>query len=188
MGLLVAVAAGFPLLYALSPYTWYVDEPRYLLVLAPVLALLVAEPLRRPRVAAATLVVAVGLSVAGFARMDANGAFARRNGDVTAVAQIAPLVRALDKRGVRTAYSEFWLAYRVTLASGERIIVVPRGDSHYPPYLHKVEGSPSPAYVFYAGSAAETEARKTELESLGYRREVVDGYSIWIRPAAGAGA
>ena len=187
VGLLVVVAIGFPLLYALSPYTWYVDEPRYLLVLAPVVALLVAEPLRRPRVAATALVVAIGLSIAGFATMDSNGAFARRNGDVAAVAQIAPLVRALDKRGIRTAYGEFWLAYRVTLASGERIIVVPRGDAHYPPHLHKVEGSAFPAYVFYAGSATETEARVAELESLGYRRQVVGGYAIWRRPAEGAG-
>jgi hypothetical protein len=188
VGLLVAVAAGFPLLYALSPYTWYVDEPRYLLVLAPVVALLVAGPLRRPLVAAAAIVVAIALSIGGFAAMDSNGEFARRNGDVTAVANIASLVRALDDRGVRSAFSEFWLAYRLTLASGERIVVVPRGDSHYPPYLHRVEGSPFPAYVFYAGSAAEAAARATELESLGYRRQVVGGFAIWSRPAEGAGS
>jgi hypothetical protein len=187
VGLLVAVAAGFPPLYAVSPYTWYVDEPRYLLVLAPVVALLVAQPLHRPVVAAAAILVAVGLSIAGFAEMDSDGAFARRNGDVAAVTDLAPLVKALDDRGVRTAYSEFWLAYRITLASGERIVVVPRGDAHHPPYLHKVERSPFPPHVFYAGSAAETAARSTELESLGYRRQLVDGFSIWIRPATGTG-
>ena len=195
VGLLVAVAAGFPLLYALSPYTWYVDEPRYLVVLAPVVALLVAQPLRRPAVAAASdLVVAVGLSIAGFAAMDSNGAFARRNGDVTAVADLAPLVKALDDRGVRAAYSEFWLAYRLTLASGERIVVVPRGDSHYPPYLHRVEGTRLPAVRVLCrlgrGDRGPTgRARVTRLSAPARRRVLdLDPAGDGRRPVARAAA
>ena len=65
VGLLAAVALPYPFVYAVSPYTWYVREPRYLFVLAPVIAMLVVVPLRSPPVAAGALLVLVALSVAG---------------------------------------------------------------------------------------------------------------------------
>ncbi len=181
IGLLVAVAASFPLLYAMSRYTWYVVEPRYLFVLAPVVALLVAQPLRRASVACAAIVIAIGLSLAGVASMEGDDSFAQRNGGVAAVADIGSSVRALDERGIRAAYGEYWLAYRLTLATGERIVVAPRGDSHYPPYLREIGRASRPPFVFYAGSPEE-EAARAELLSVGYRRDVVDGFAIWQRP------
>ena len=41
--LLYVVAACFPLLYALAPATLFSQEPKYLVVLSPVLVLLVAQ-------------------------------------------------------------------------------------------------------------------------------------------------
>ena len=49
MGLLVFTAIVYPFVYAASPYTWFVSEPGYLFVLAPVIAILVAVPLRQSR-------------------------------------------------------------------------------------------------------------------------------------------
>ena len=54
--LLFVVVAAFPFLYALSPSTWIVDEPRYVVVLLPVLALLFAMGVATvPRAAIAIL-------------------------------------------------------------------------------------------------------------------------------------
>ena len=155
VGLLAAVAIGFPFLYAASRFTWYVVEPRYVFVLAPVIALLVAQPLRRASAACAVLAAAVGLSIAGLAAMDGDAAFAERNGGVAAVSDLRPLVRALDERGIRAAYAEYWLAYRLTLATGERIVATPRRDWHYQPYLREIGRAPDPPFLFYAGSPAE---------------------------------
>ena len=58
LGPLLAVTLAFPFLYAASSFTWLVEEPRYLVLLLPVLALLLSEGMRRPRVAAVGLAAA----------------------------------------------------------------------------------------------------------------------------------
>ena len=62
-GLLFGVVAAFPFLYALSPSTWLVDEPRYVVVLLPVVALLVAQALTTVWRAAVAIAAAAALSL-----------------------------------------------------------------------------------------------------------------------------
>ena len=62
-GLLFGVAAAFPFLYALSPSTWMVDEPRYVVVLLPVISLLVAQALTTVWRAAVSIAAAAALSL-----------------------------------------------------------------------------------------------------------------------------
>ena len=52
---------------------------------------------------------------------------------------MAPESRAvlacLNQRGIRRAYADYWLSYKLTFLSGERIIVAPRdGLDRYPAY------------------------------------------------------
>jgi hypothetical protein len=55
--------------------------------------------------------------------------------------QLAPdreaerLVACLDHRGVRAAFADYWLSYKLTFLSGERVIVAPdTGVDRYPAY------------------------------------------------------
>ena len=68
--LLYVVAACFPLLYALAPATLFSQEPKYLVVLSPVVVLLVAQLASTYWRGVALVGVALVLSVATLHRMD----------------------------------------------------------------------------------------------------------------------
>ena len=181
IGLLAVVALGFPLVYALSPYTWYVTEPRYLFVLAPVIALLAAVPLGDPRVAAVALVGVVTLSLVGMRAMGRGDTFAGRNGNVTMPADIRPIVAALDERHITRAVSEYWLTYRIVFATRERIVLGNASDDHFARFRDAVAAAgPSVPHVYVTGSPDERRAR-ARLEQNGYERRTFGGFALWTR-------
>jgi len=56
----------------------------------------------------------------------------------------AAIIRCLDEAGVRTAYADYWLSYKLTFLSGERIIISPnKGVDRYPAYTAQVRAEPS---------------------------------------------
>jgi hypothetical protein len=56
----------------------------------------------------------------------------------------AAIMRCLDEAGARTAYADYWISYKVTFLSGERIVVSPnRGLDRYPPYTAQVRAEPT---------------------------------------------
>jgi Dolichyl-phosphate-mannose-protein mannosyltransferase len=119
--LLYVVAAIFPFVYALAPQTLFTQEPRYLLVLSPVVVLLVAQLATTYRRGVVVLGAALAISVATLDRMEdylrtvpAQPPKAPRD--------LGPLVAALDDRGLDRVYADFWLAYRLTFETDERIV------------------------------------------------------------------
>lgn len=177
LGPLPAVALAYPVLYAASSFTWLVEEPRYLVLLLPVLALLLVGGLHRPRVAAVGLAAACVLSVTGLARMESSGRYQTRTGQVDVPDDFGPLLAALDGRGDRTVTANYWVAERITFESGERIVA----NSHrYPKFTARVAASESPAHVFVAGTVAEERARP-RLVARGYVRVPVDGFVLYSR-------
>jgi 4-amino-4-deoxy-L-arabinose transferase-like glycosyltransferase len=177
LGPLVVVVLAFPFLYAASSFTWLVEEPRYLVLLTPVLALLAAEALRRPPVAAVGLAAAVALSLTGLVRMEDAPRYQTRTGHVDVPDDLAPLLDALDARGDRTVRADYWVAERITFESGERIVA----NSHrFPPFTARVEASPDPPQVFVAGTPAERRAR-SRLLAAGYDRAVIGGFALYSR-------
>jgi hypothetical protein len=119
--LLYVVAAVFPFVYALAPQTLFSQEPRYLLVLSPVVVLLIAQLATTYWRGVAVLAVALAVSTATLGRMetylDAVPAQPPK-----APRDLAPLVETLDRLGVDRVYADFWLAYRLTFDTDERII------------------------------------------------------------------
>jgi 4-amino-4-deoxy-L-arabinose transferase-like glycosyltransferase len=177
LGPLIPVVLAFPFLYAASSFTWLVEEPRYLLLLMPVLALLLAEGLRRPKVAAVALAVAFALSFTGLERMEGSFRYENRTGHMDVPDDLTPLLDALDARGVRTVRADYWVAERITFESGERIVA----NSHrYPPFTERVEASTDPARVFVAGTPAERSARP-DLLADGYGRVEIGGFVLYSR-------
>ena len=177
LGPLLPVVLAFPFLYAASSFTWLVEEPRYLVLLAPVLALLIADALRRPPVAAVALAAAFALSLTGLMRMEDSFRYQTRTGHVDVPDDLGPLLDALEVRGDRTVRADYWVAERITFESRERIVA----NSHrYPKFTARVAASESPARVFVAGTAAERSARP-RLTADGYERISVDGFILYSR-------
>src|SRR5439155_6246427 len=138
-------------------YGRYVQVPRYLLPLAPVLALILARFVqlvgRRSRPLAAALagaylaVVAVGMvdDVTALSPRRWAGYWAERRDD-------EELFRFLRQAGITRAYPyDYWLAPRLTFDAGEAIVFAQPFGDRYPPYTRAVDDSPRPAYILRTG-------------------------------------
>jgi hypothetical protein len=119
--LLYIVAACFPLLYALAPATLFSQEPKYLVVLSPVLVLLVAQLASTYWRAAALVGVALVVSTTTLHRMETYFRTVPAQPPV-APRELGPLISTLDRFELDRVYADFWLAYRLTFDTDERII------------------------------------------------------------------
>jgi hypothetical protein len=62
--------------------------------------------------------------------------------------QSAAIIRCLDRTGVTAAYADYWLSYKLTFLTGERIIVAPvSGVDRYPAYTAQVRAQPSASRI-----------------------------------------
>jgi hypothetical protein len=56
----------------------------------------------------------------------------------------AAIITCLDRAGVRAAFADYWISYKLTFLTGERIVVAPNtGVDRYPPYTAQVRTQPS---------------------------------------------
>jgi hypothetical protein len=107
------------------------------------------------------------------------------------------LIMALTHSGANTFVSDYWTCYRLAFESAEHLhcavrdsvdgTLTPNGSvNRYQPYLDEVIRATAPAYVFPAGSAADTTfvswASAHALPHAGYRRVVVAGQAIYLAP------
>jgi hypothetical protein len=119
--LLYFVAATFPLVYAIAPATLFSQEPRYLVILAPVLVLLLAQLATSYWRAVAVIAVAFAVSTITLRRMDTYFRTVPSQPPV-APRDLGPLISTLDSLGLDRVYADFWLAYRLTFETDERLI------------------------------------------------------------------
>jgi hypothetical protein len=199
LSLLLAVAVVFPFLAATSTFTWISDEPRYFYVVSPVFALLVSTLLTTWWRAAIGIAIATAITALGLARMNSSPAFGEQADGMFVPRSFAPLVRELDRRGVRDVYADYWIAYRLDFMTDERIVaaespqenyvrrggkVVVLDEDHvrYPRYRAEVTASARPAHVVLTGSVDEKKVDAPLLRAAGYRRTAVGGFTVWWLP------
>jgi hypothetical protein len=191
-GVLYLVALVFPFLYALSPWTVESGDPRYLIVLTPVLALLVAQLATRGAAAVALVLVAAALSVVVLHRF-VEGSEKAVPG-TGAPRDFRPMISELDRLGVRYVYSTHWIAYRLAFETNERIIGVKNDFTsvrfangqaqpsihyvRYPPYERKVRAGKH-AFVFYSRAVPPI---ANDLRGWGYEPHPADGVVIYSLP------
>jgi hypothetical protein len=204
--ILYVVVAVFPFVYVISPKTVYsLGTPRFIVVLAPVLALLLAQVATRYVRAAAILALACVVSVVTLHRMNewfrappAPITHAQGLGPRHAVQwvprDLGPLVSALDTLGLDHVYADYWLAYRLDFDTRERIVAVEnqfedltfqRGratpsfqpDVRYRPYDREVRRARH-GFVFYRQTVGSVPI-VAQLEQHGYRRHVVGSYIVY---------
>lgn len=58
--------------------------------------------------------------------------------------ETAAIVECLDGAGIRAAFADYWVSYKVTFLTGERIVVAPTsGVDRYPPYSDVARAQPA---------------------------------------------
>jgi dolichyl-phosphate-mannose-protein mannosyltransferase len=120
--LLYLVVLVFPFLYAISRWTYTDSEPRYLMVLMPLLALLVAQVAKRFSVAVVLLASAAAITIVNLDRMNTFARLPQTYPPPTRT--YAPLISALDRLGIDRAYAGAEFAYQLDFEAKERIIAV----------------------------------------------------------------
>jgi hypothetical protein len=189
--LLYVVVAAYPFVYTLAPATFFSQEPKYLLMLAPALTLLAAQLATTYWRGVAVLAVGIALSAATLDRMQTYFETVPAQ-PPAAPRDLRPLGSVLDDLRLDRVYADFWLAYRLTFDTDERIIAAQnkftgvRFDGgqavasrhpfiRWPQYERDVEAAPRRGFVLFRESIArgadrqpgpEADARVEELARL----------------------
>lgn len=169
---LIVVLVAFPFLFAIPGASNYVVEPRYGLMLAPVICLLVAVPVTtRARqigvLALGTLLGVVTVS-ALLGRADEEPEFV----DLSPP-RLGALEETLDAAGVDRVYADYWIAYPLTFETRERIVGTPVDAVRSARFDGMVRAEDPSTYVVFRGSARDR-SLTTALRSGGHRYERVE--------------
>ncbi len=146
--LLLVAAVAYPFVFAISPASFYAGEPRYLYLLSPVIALLLARALATPARQVVGVVLVATLSIVGIHTLTVEDPLSPR-------APLTPVLDALRRQGVDRAFAPYHIAYRLDFDGRERIIVSPLDVVRWRPFNDQVRSSPRPGYVLIAGSAEQ---------------------------------
>ncbi|MBI2462336.1 MAG: discoidin domain-containing protein, partial [Candidatus Rokubacteria bacterium] len=161
----------------------FLQVPRYLVPLYPVLAICLARLCqvvgRRSAVGAALVVVVIcGSMGIALARTTVVLSPERRAEYRARRTEEARLFRDLEAAGLTRLYAlDYWLAPRLTFDAGERVIVALPDRDRYPPYPAAVGGTPNAGYLFRAGVPTWFEG---SLRALGveYRTTAFGHYTV----------
>jgi len=214
VSILYVVTAVFPVVYALSPKTSLaLGTPRFIVVLTPILALLVAQLATTYARAVAVLALALVVSVVTLHRMDEwFGATPRPTTQAQGLGprhtvqwvprDLGPLVKTLDRLGLDHVYAEYWLAYRLDFDTRERItaaesrlldvrfdqgqaVPVPDSAGRNPHYGRDVRRSRH-GFVFYRPIVGSAQAAE-KLRRHGYRAYPVGTFVVYAPPPGAGG-
>jgi hypothetical protein len=97
-----------------------------------------------------------------------------------------PVLRVLQRAGVKTAVADYWIAFVMDFQGRERVIAVPApytGRDRHPSWSERVGRDPRAAYVFVHGARAARQAQ-LRLPHAGYRRREAGGFDVYVRFAA----
>lgn len=175
----LAVGIGlYPLLFALNPINTTV-EGRYLFLMSPLISLLVGHAARGRAAILGTFVVIVTITIGGLSAIP--DGLSPTAPDIPAPIEMGPLISSLEAQGVDAVYSNYWIAYRLTFESRERVIADASDYNRFQPYEAFVRASPRAAWVFVSGSAIE-KSLATTLEQKGIRYQLTHAgrFSIYL--------
>jgi len=184
-GLLVLACVCYPFVFAISSFAFYVFDARYLVFLWPFLVLLAASVLvpRAAQVAAIAMVGALGVAGVALALGEANLDPVAPN----AMAHpLGPVLRVLDERGVTDVFADYWEAYRIDLATGERLSATPfAGSTRDVALMVRVRSSPRPGYVILDGTPSDQAlGASLRARAIAYQRVVAGDYVVYLPEAA----
>jgi hypothetical protein len=196
--LLYVVAGCFPLLYAIDRRTSFIEGwPQYTVVVTPVIALLLAQLANGRARAIVVLALAAAVSIVSVPRMEAW--FHKPQPVPYAPRNFGPLIATLDALRVDRVYADYWIAYRLTFETNERIVaaenqfdsvrfahgqaVLPSDPNvRYRPYEREVAAAPRHGFVFFRRTV-QSVAIAGQLARHGYARYPVGPFVVYaLRP------
>jgi 4-amino-4-deoxy-L-arabinose transferase-like glycosyltransferase len=194
--LLYVIAVAYPFIYALAPQTLFDQEPKYLVVLTPILILLLAQVATSYWRAVVVTAIACAISVVTLHRLET---YFRTVPPYPPAAprDLRPLISTLDELGVDRVYADFWVAYRLDFETNERIIASQNKFTHltfvggqaiashhpyirYRPYEREVESAPHHGFVFFRASLGRVHGIVAQLQQHGYRHLVVGPFVVYV--------
>jgi len=183
------VILGFlitPILYGLSSYTWFTGEPRYLFTLYPFLAVGVAAAIfalrGRARAIMAGVVVALSAILLGWTMtsLQSSGGFLPAIAEGPIYSENLPAVAdALEKRGVKSVYADYWLSYPLQFAGHSRFTVTPYEHSQFPDIDAQTAADPKPGIVAVTAAGAASTRKDLTAKGRTFKEAEVDGYTIF---------
>jgi len=138
----VWVLATAPFVFAAFIGNWSLGDGRYVYFVASMMPFAVGRVLT---LRAGRVVIAVLLAISSFGFVNGYGALVDGVSGST-----EPLAQSLVAHGYHTAVGDYWIAFKMTYQSGERVIASPLPGMvgvRYQPYEHEVYNS-RPAYLF----------------------------------------
>lgn len=200
--LLYVCALGFPFVWATaSRVDALTSEPRFLIVVSPVIAILFAQLASDRYRAAVLLLVAGAVTVVTLQRIDGWYKASRPSDPPLAPRDLGPLIGTLDRLGLTHVYADYWIAYRLDFDTRERIIAVEtpypsagptfRNDVAVPPqaavrrraYRDAVGAAPRSGFVYFRQNLSIWPFIP-ELEAHGYRRVLIGPFVVFVPPSA----
>ncbi len=162
----------YPFVYAISPLSR--GEPRYLYLLAPMLAFLLATALKVNWQRLGVVVVMSALAAANIVAMDEGQIGTPAAPDVLISGDLRGLAGDLEEANIDTFYADYWIAYPVTFYSQERVIGTPfKGTLRNEDWAAQVRGAEGSRYVVADGSETANIVRQAFLVA-GAAYEEVD--------------
>lgn len=195
VSLLYTVAFAFPFIWALSRRVSFLSAtPRFLIVLTPVIALLVAQLGRRLPAAIALAAAALAISAVSIQRMDDDAKAFHPHGIPVVPRDLRGLVGILDRARISYVYADYWIAYRLDFDSHERLVATELDPDHSrirngavqrrdaearsAAYAREVDASRRHAFVFFRRSTGLGLPR--QLAELGYRRVLTGEFAVYL--------
>lgn len=106
--------------------------------------------------------------------------------DVLELPDTRPLISFLDSKNITRAYAHYWISYRLTYETGERIICSQAYDERFggryrPKYKDIVDGSRNVAFIFHPTLGLPYDLFEENLKAIGgsYRKEIIGPYTIF---------
>ena len=163
----------FPLIMATIPFVKSQGNLRYLFFVAPFLCLLLARLVGSRRAAAVLLAAALVVTGLGLWRLQTVSEASGPPHLVGMLDSLDEVVSVLDHEGIHAVHADYWIAYRLTFETDERIIASPSaGALRYPPYGDAVRNADQAAWIVTSGSSQE-QAMRDRLDELGVGYRVV---------------
>jgi hypothetical protein len=180
LGALVSVAIAYPFLFAIPSTSYHVAEPRYALMLAPVIVLLLASALRGRQTRAVAVVLAALLAVG---TVDAAIDVATVNPYAVDLVppRLAPLERVLEREDIDRVYADYWIAYPLTFETDERIVASPVDAVRSVEFERAAAAAPRTTFVVFRDHPRD-EALRGALDAHRLHYEHVDAgpFSVYM--------
>jgi hypothetical protein len=177
---LIVTAAAYPFLATVPRVSSFTDEPRYVLMLAPVVVLLLSSTITTT---AARAMVGLGAIALGAVFVVASLAWSddHRPDDGLAPPGLGSIERLLERRGIDHVYGDYWIAYRLMFDTDERVTASPVLSVRNDEFAAEVAAGRETPYVVYAGDVYDREFGPALHEAgISFERLVTGDYALYL--------